>query len=84
MEIGQAFEKLFIYAGSHAQFTPNTRSIGLYYNDPKSTDINKLRSTACITIDKALSDKEAHTPYALFIPAEKCATVLFNGSYAEL
>lgn len=84
MKIGRAFEKLFLYAGSHGKLAPHTRSIGLYYHDPKTIDTENLRSTACITIDAPITDQEKSAPQNLSIPAGKCATVLFKGSYAEL
>ncbi len=49
MNIGQVFEKLFIYADSHGLLNEKTRSIGLYYGDPKSMPEEDLRSMACIT-----------------------------------
>lgn len=79
LEIGAVFEKLFIYAGSNNLLNENTRSIGLYFDDPQSIDKEQLRSMACIT---GITSDE--TLEATEIPAGKCATLTFKGSYAEL
>lgn len=82
MEIGSQFEKVFVYGATKQLLTEKTRSIGLYYDDPKSVEIEQLRSMACISIEKTTdvdNDLEIIT-----IPAGKCATVLFKGPYAEL
>lgn len=60
MRIGSAFEKLFIYAGSHELVNDKTRSIGLYYDDPKTVDSDQLKSMACISIgDNESVDKDS-------------------------
>jgi len=84
MEIGQAFEKLFMFAGTHGLVTKQTRSFGIYYNDPGSVDKSELRSHACLTVDVPLKDTPEGQPEFLEIPAGKCATILFKGPYAEL
>jgi AraC family transcriptional regulator len=85
MEIGSTFEKLFVYAASHDLLSDQTRSIGLYYDDPKSVITNQLRAIACITLSQgvALSDSDS-LPESTEIPAGRCATLVFKGSYAEL
>lgn len=83
MEIGASFEKLFIHAGSNNLLDENTRSIGLYYDDPESIDKDDLRSMVCITSNSPdVSNDDA--PHTVEIPPGKCATLLFKGSYAEL
>ena len=83
MNIGQAFEKLFIGASTLGLIDGNTRSIGIYYDDPQSVPQKLLRSVACISVpDHAVSDN--HGMKKLSLPAGRCATVLHKGSYAEL
>lgn len=84
MEIGAVFEKLFIYAGSNGLLNEQTRSIGLYFDDPKSVEKDQLRSKACITTKQAIDPNSDGAPEAGEIPAGKCATLTFKGSYAEL
>lgn len=82
MEIGSMFEKLFIHAGSHQLLSNATRSIGLYFDDPKTVKQNELRSMACISVgDDTELDDELQ---AMEIPAGQCATLLFKGAYVEL
>lgn len=81
MKIGNAFEKLFVKANAAGWLDQNTRSMGLYYDDPQSVTLDKLRSAACITSDKAIDDDD-YREY--LIPAGQYATVLFKGPYAEL
>jgi AraC family transcriptional regulator len=84
MQIGQVFEKLFIDAGSQGIINDTTRSIGLYYDDPQSVKINELESMACISVTQPIDLKGELDSEQVVIPAGKCATLLFKGSYAEL
>lgn len=84
MEIGLVFEKLFVYASSQNLLSENTRSLGLYYDDPKSVPLNTLRSKACITVAKSDELLGDDAPEKMNTPAGRYATVLFKGSYAEL
>ena len=85
MQVGNKFEQLFLYANTKNLLDENTRSIGIYYDDPKSVPESELRSTACISVDQEFSlqghDKELVKKH---IPAGQCATVVFKGPYAEL
>lgn len=81
MQIGSAFEKLFIYAASHQLVDENTRSLGIYYDDPQSIAKDELRSMACISNrQEAKGDKLER----ITIPKGNYATLVFKGSYAEL
>ncbi len=82
MEIGSTFEKLFLSANSHNMLDENTRSFGLYYDDPKSVATDSLRAKACLSINEgqALTEDFEH----ITLPAGKCVSVLFKGPYAEL
>ena len=84
MEIGSQFEKLFVYAMNKQLLGEETRSIGLYYDDPQSVPVETLRSMACITVGDACELSGDEPPEAVEIPAGRCATVLFKGPYAEL
>ncbi len=83
MQIGSVFEKLFIFAASQQLIDQNTRSIGIYYDDPQSIAKDKLRSMACISQqDTVLVDGDGLERTS--IPKGKYATLVFKGSYAEL
>ncbi len=84
MDIGNVFERLFISGASQGLLNESTRSIGLYFDDPKSVDVNQLRSMACITINDGAAFEGADAPEKISIPSGKCATLLFKGPYAEL
>lgn len=84
MQVGNAFGKLFMYAGSNGLIGPNTRSIGLYYADPKSVAKEELRAAACLSVDSPFNSDDQSAPNNFSIPAGTCASVLFKGSYAEL
>lgn len=82
MKIDGTFDKLFMNAHSHNMLSENTRSIGLYYDDPKSVELETLRSMACLTIDEKQTLTEDFE--RVTIPAGKCVSILFKGPYAEL
>lgn len=52
-QIGTAYEKLFRWAGPRGlvQF-PKTKTLTVYHDDPTVTAIEKVRQSACITIDE--------------------------------
>lgn len=51
-EIGNAYEKLMRWAGPRGLLRfPATKTLTVYHDDPKVTDIAKIRQSACITID---------------------------------
>ncbi|MET0008594.1 MAG: GyrI-like domain-containing protein [Candidatus Thiodiazotropha sp. 6PLUC4] len=85
MDIGRTFEKIFVYASSHNLLSEKTRSIGLYYDDPKTVEKKKLRSFAAISVPDGVEvPVNGETPHNNEIPGGICASLLFKGSYAEL
>ena len=84
MAITTVFERLFMYGVSQNLATPETRSFGLYFNDPKSVDQSELRSKACVEIAADVELPGDDAPEKMVIPAGQYATLLFKGSYAEL
>jgi AraC family transcriptional regulator len=46
----KAFERLMTIAATTGLLRPNTRTIGIYHDDPEAVPQDQLRSTACITI----------------------------------
>lgn len=52
-QIETAYEKLFSWAGSRGLLKfPETKTVSVYHDDPKVTDMEKVRQSACITVDK--------------------------------
>ncbi|MCG8018604.1 MAG: GyrI-like domain-containing protein, partial [Candidatus Thiodiazotropha sp. 'RUGA'] len=85
MEIGRTFEKLFVYASSHNLLSDKTRSIGLYFDDPKTVEQSRLRAFAAISVTDHMALQEgAKVPESNQIPGGTCVSLLFKGSYAEL
>ncbi|WP_086929481.1 AraC family transcriptional regulator [Agarilytica rhodophyticola] len=84
MEIGKEFERIAHYACSHNLFNQNTRSIGIYYHDPKSIEKEDLRSIAGLSVPKSPQLDEEDAPKYYTIPSGRCARLVFKGSYAEL
>jgi len=51
-QIGLVYEKLMKWAGPKGLLgSPDFRTVTVYHDDPKVTDISKVRQSACITID---------------------------------
>lgn len=49
-QIGKAYEKLFKWAGPRGLINQDTKTITVYHDDPKVTDIEKVRQSAGIVI----------------------------------
>jgi len=50
-QIGVAYEKLFKWAGPRGLLNfPQTKGMTYYHDDPKVTDLDKIRQSACITV----------------------------------
>lgn len=79
---GKAFERLMTVAATTGLLTPDTRTIGIYHDDPVSVPQDELKSTACITVpdDWAPSGEltEAH------IEGGRYARIVHTGPYTEL
>jgi len=78
----KAFERLMTVAATTGLLTPDTRTIGIYHDDPVSVPQDELKSTACITVpdDWAPSGEliEAH------IEGGRYARIVHTGPYTEL
>ncbi|BCD96419.1 AraC family transcriptional regulator [Marinagarivorans cellulosilyticus] len=82
LKIGLVFEKVAIAAGSLQLLNDDTRSFGIYYDDPASKDISELSSHACIT----LTPEQATSANLEVLELEggKHAALTFKGPYSEL
>ena len=88
MDIGKAFEKIYIWAMSN-ELTPGpeTRSIGVYYDDPDSVKESDLRSHAGFTISGDLDigkTQNAGDIDVVELKGGRAATLEHVGPYAEL
>jgi AraC family transcriptional regulator len=85
MEIGRAFEKIFVFASSNHLLNESTRSIGLYYDDPKSVEKERLRAFAAISLPQEVELPDSdEAPELRELPGGTYASLLFKGPYAEL
>ena len=53
-QIGKAYEKLFKWAGPRGLLNfpkTKTKTVTVYHDDPKITDIEKVRQSACVTVE---------------------------------
>ncbi len=88
MDIGKAFEKVYIWAMCN-EFTPEpeTRAIGIYYDDPESVKESELRSHAGFTISGDLDiskTQNAGDIEEVDLKGGRAATLEHVGPYAEL
>ena len=52
-QIAGAYEKLFKWAGPRGLLKfPDTKTLTVYHDDPKIVDMEKLRQSACITVEE--------------------------------
>jgi AraC family transcriptional regulator len=78
----RAFERLMTVAATTGLLAPDTRSMGVFYDDPASVPEAELRASVCITVpdDWAPSREliEAH------IEGRRYARIVHTGPYTEL
>jgi AraC family transcriptional regulator len=80
--IPSTFVRLATMAGALGLFGPDTRSFGIYYDDPSATPVEALRSEACLSVPDAWApsgDLQRRE-----IRGGRYAVVLHVGPYAEL
>ncbi|MEW5825616.1 MAG: GyrI-like domain-containing protein [Candidatus Bipolaricaulota bacterium] len=49
-QVGEAFERLFRWAGARGLVGPNLKTLAVYHDSPEVTDAAKLRSDACLVV----------------------------------
>ncbi len=80
--IGQAFDKVFAWAGANGLFGPKMHVMGIFYDDPAAVDTDKLRSKGGITVDSDF--EETADIKKIIIEGGRYAVCQFKGPYAEL
>lgn len=48
--VGEAFARLYRWAGARNLIGPDTTHLAIYHDDPDITPADKLRSSACVTV----------------------------------
>jgi AraC family transcriptional regulator len=76
-QIGGAYEKLFKWAGPRGLLRfPETKTLTVYHDDPKVVDPEKVRQSACITVD---AEVKAEGEFGkMHLPGSKCAVGSFK------
>lgn len=85
MGVGQAFDQLQGVAAARQLFGPNSRSIGIYWDDPSLVDEQELRSCACLTVSREQFETHAQAPLQTYeIAAARCAVLHYQGPYSDM
>jgi len=79
--IGQAFDRLCLWAGPRGLIGPETRFFGAGWDDPTLVPVDALRSAACLTGPEDRAEGEV---VPLPMPAGDYACLLHVGPYAGL
>jgi len=82
MQIGQAFETLYGWLAARNLIGPDTRSVGIYYDDPDSVPEQQLRSRAGIVVDKGFPLEAPLEPVE--IAGGPYAVLRYQGPYADM
>lgn len=82
MAIGGTFERLGVWAAGKNLCTGNTRSFGIYYDDPASKPAAELISDACVTVAEGYQPEPPYT--VTRTPGGRCAQMIHTGPYSEL
>jgi AraC family transcriptional regulator len=82
LEIGPTFERLFAWAIGRGLMSPQTRAIGVYYDDPDGVAAKDLRSEAGLVIGPGVPiDGDLRI---VEVPGGRHAVLHHRGPYAEL
>ncbi len=80
--IGAAFDRLMAWAGPRGLIGPDSRSFGIYYDDPAAVPAADLRSHACLLVPEGTAAPDGGV--LLSQPPTRAAAVTHVGPYAQL
>jgi AraC family transcriptional regulator len=80
--IGHSFEKLSAWAAGKGFLRSDSRSWGIYYDDPSSKPKSDLVSEACV--EAPANERGEGSFRAITTPGGKCAVFEFTGPYSDL
>jgi AraC family transcriptional regulator len=83
LQVGDAFQRLFEYAAPQGLVSPETLSIGIYYDDPDATPADQLRAHAGLTVPPTFTAVPDGFEL-LELPAGLCAVGVHRGPYSRL
>ncbi|MDL2239311.1 AraC family transcriptional regulator [Bacteroidales bacterium OttesenSCG-928-L14] len=82
LDFSGSWQKLWQYVKEQKLFTKGMEHLGIYYDDPKITDPNKLRTDICLTIHKEVKAKGEIG--VKIIEGGRFAVFLYTGPYNKL
>jgi AraC family transcriptional regulator len=82
LDIGTTFERLFAWAAGRGLMGPQTRAIGVYYDDPDGTSAEALRSDAGLAVEAGSALDNGLR--IVEVPGGRHAVLHHQGPYAEL
>jgi AraC family transcriptional regulator len=83
-QIGAAFVRLAKWAGPRGLFKSGARTIGVYYDSPRVTPPEQLRSDACIECDDSVIADPGAGVEVKIITGGKYVVGVYKGPYAGL
>ena len=82
MQIGNAYERLNIWAAGQGLLNDKVRWFGIYYDDPAAAPEGGLKSDACLAVsDGVIPPAEYRLTQT---PAGRCAMLVYKGPYSDL
>ncbi|MFZ6757179.1 AraC family transcriptional regulator [Undibacterium sp. Ji50W] len=85
MGISKTFDILNGCAASRQLFRPDTRWIGIYYDDAMTVEEEKLRSKACISAPRPLPEQALQSPLSVTeLRGGKYAVLTYKGPYSDM
>jgi len=85
MGISKTFDILNGCAASRQLFRPDTRWIGIYYDDAMTVEEDKLRSKACISAPQPLPELALQAPLSITeLRGGKYAVLTYKGPYSDM
>ncbi len=82
MQIGKAFDPLFGWCATKGVLGPQSRMLGVFYDDPLSVPETELRSRACVAISGEVATELP--VICAEIPGGRHAVLRFRGPYAAM
>lgn len=83
-ETGQAFMRLFMWAGPRGLAGPDAKAIGLYWDDPATVPEPELRSDACVAVADDVEADPAAGVEIRTVDGGDYAVVRHQGPYTEV
>jgi AraC family transcriptional regulator len=83
-ELGPRFQRLAGWAFQKGLFAKGCAMLGVYYDNPRTTEASKLRSAACVDIDDAFNGDAAAGITVKTIPGGRYAAGTHKGPYDRL